>query len=272
MDDLDAGQEQPVCWRCGLPVETGVLGCPHCSAPLWNAIVAAPDEPPRKRRRHDPVTAVFIAYALLLLVSLVHGAVSGSSNNLFIPDASVRPEAACWRMAACEAIDTAIVLGCWWYIGRLPVPRRPSRASRTSAWIAAVPVLGLMLAANHGYHVLLRDFIRFPIHYVDMVDASPHLWTRWLLVVCVQPAIVEELFFRGLAFRVLLPHLSGGGTVMITSVAFGLAHIHAPLSVPVLVGLGAVNGCAALMTGRLWLPMLLHFVHNLAVTLMGWYL
>ncbi|HEY1601084.1 MAG TPA: CPBP family intramembrane glutamic endopeptidase [Pirellulales bacterium] len=214
---------------------------------------------------------MFVAYGLMLLVSVVHGMISGP-GNIFIPDASVSPEAACWRMAACEAIDTAIVLGCWWYIGRLPVLPRPSRASRMSAWIAAVPVLGLTLAANRGYHMVLQDIIRFPIHYVGMVDASPHLWVRWLLVVCVQPAIVEELFFRGLAFRVLLPHLSGGGTVMITAIAFGLAHIHAPLSVPILVGLGVVNGCAALMTGRLWLPILLHFAHNLAVTLLGWYL
>ena len=113
--------------------------------------------------------------------------------------------------------------------------------------------------------------MRFPFKEIDIVDASPHLWARWLLVVCIQPAIVEELFFRSLAFRALLPYLSAGGTVLVTSVSFGLAHIHAPLSVPMLTLLGVVFGGAALMTGRLWLLMLLHFCHNLAITLLGWY-
>jgi membrane protease YdiL (CAAX protease family) len=39
--------------------------------------------------------------------------------------------------------------------------------------------------------------------------------------------------------------------------------------VPILTLLGIVFGCATLMTGRLWLSMLLHFLHNLIITLLG---
>jgi uncharacterized protein len=86
----------------------------------------------------------------------------------------------------------------------------------------------------------------------------------------VQPAIVEELFFRHLVLGSLRTTLGGHGAVWLSSVMFALAHIGTPISLPVLMVLGVVLGYARWGSGGLALPMVLHFLHNLFVLLLEW--
>ena len=91
-------------------------------------------------------------------------------------------------------------------------------------------------------------------------------WTAWvILAVCVQPAIVEELFFRYLALGHLLPILGRRGAVVVSSIMFGFAHLFALLSTPYLILVGIVFGYARLWGRSMALPIALHFAHNLAV-------
>jgi membrane protease YdiL (CAAX protease family) len=91
------------------------------------------------------------------------------------------------------------------------------------------------------------------------------------VLICVQPAIVEELFFRHLVLGVLRSNLGVHGAVFISSVMFALAHIGVPLSMPVLFVLGLGLGYARVASGGLLLPMAMHFVHNAVVIGVEWY-
>ncbi len=87
----------------------------------------------------------------------------------------------------------------------------------------------------------------------------------WFLAVCVQPALMEELFFRYLALGVLRSSVGVHTAVLVTSVMFAMAHIGAPLGLPVLFVLGIGLGYARVASGGMLLPMAMHFLHNAAV-------
>jgi membrane protease YdiL (CAAX protease family) len=174
----------------------------------------------------------------------------------------------CFLLAA-EAIDTLVV-----FIGLLvlagdrvawTLPVRP----RHSVWIWAWPVLALLLGVNVGYHALLRNYSALP---PDLLGPEAHDQYRnwWIVAICVQPAIVEELCFRGIALRCLAPFMSVRAAILIASAAFALAHLGAFLSVPYLFLLGLFLGIARVSSGGLALPMLLHAAHNACVLWLDW--
>ena len=59
--------------------------------------------------------------------------------------------------------------------------------------------------------------------------------------------------------------MGGNAVVWITAVMFAAAHVGVPLSMPVLFVLGVLLGYARLASGSIYLPMVLHFLHNAVV-------
>src|SRR5207244_148449 len=113
---------------------------------------------------------------------------------------------------------------------KLPAPRK---RTRLRTWLVALPALAVLLAANWGYHWLLRSFIDAPRN-PTVFPFRRELSTWLVLLGCVQPAIVEEIFCRFLALGILYRHTNIHTAVLISAVMFGLAHIFAPLSIPIL--------------------------------------
>jgi membrane protease YdiL (CAAX protease family) len=138
--------------------------------------------------------------------------------------------------------------------------------TRATAWATAPAVTVLCLFLNYLYHEFLRNYIGLPVdegHFTAHKDLF--LWA--VLAICVQPALVEELFFRYLALNSLRTVTGTHGAVLISSVMFGMAHIGNPLGIPYLILVGMVLGYSRIASGTLLLPMLMHFTHNLAVLL-----
>lgn len=79
-------------------------------------------------------------------------------------------------------------------------------------------------------------------------------------------AALEEITYRGYAFQRLIDALGAPAAVVITSVAFGLAHWGnpsvTPLSTVNTVLAGMVMACGYLRVRSLWLPIGLHFAWN----------
>ena len=125
-------------------------------------------------------------------------------------------------------------------------------------------MLAGLLAVNYAYHLVIRKIIDVPLFFDQDVIAS-QLTGLSLLAVCVQPAIVEELFFRYLALgtlrRVTGTHLA----VILSSVMFGIAHLGVPLSMPLLMLIGLALGYLRVCSGSLLLPIGVHFLHNAAI-------
>ncbi|HVK17922.1 MAG TPA: CPBP family intramembrane glutamic endopeptidase [Fimbriiglobus sp.] len=171
------------------------------------------------------------------------------------------------EMLVFDGLDTAIVV-----LGILIAGRPLARLAaghRLAAWALAAPGFVVLLAVNLGYHQILKWLINpYPdpdapqIIDIGLTDGA---WA--ILLVCVQPAVVEEVFFRYLLLGHLRPHLGAHGAVWLSAVIFGMAHLGNVPGWPVLMLLGAGLGYARVYSGGLTLPILLHFLHNFAVLL-----
>lgn len=264
---VTADAELVKCWRCGKFVDQLVTKCPSCLAKLRDEVVGT-------SRRRDPSAAssgsdlliqMLKFYSVMLVVSIVQGFVAaiqglqpGVETLVFIGIA--------------EFIDTIIVIVAWNSISECqqPTPSEPED-SRSGLWWWLLPVLGILLAINIGYHHVLRTCFQVPL-IEDQLTHDPRLLPWWVLVICVQPAVVEELFFRQIAFRAIRTTVSLRATIIVTSAMFGMAHLGSPLSIPILCLIGLALGYFRTSRSGLWLPIVLHFLHNLCILGVQWWI
>lgn len=104
----------------------------------------------------------------------------------------------------------------------------------------------------------------------DLLDRSQGLaFAGLILSVAVGAPIVEELFFRGLLLRSLQRRVPDWAAVVVSAVAFGIAHGSAlPVDAVILVMasltvFGAILAVMAIRTGRLGPSIVTHAVFNL---------
>ena len=90
------------------------------------------------------------------------------------------------------------------------------------------------------------------------------LWT--ILGVVVAPAVVEEMFFRGVVQRGLQRRWRRWPALIVTALVFAGIHMQ-PLSFPVLFVLGLEFGWLYQRTGSLWPAVTAHGVNNLLAVL-----
>ncbi|MFO0850513.1 MAG: CPBP family intramembrane glutamic endopeptidase [Gemmataceae bacterium] len=165
-----------------------------------------------------------------------------------------------------EGVDTLIVLAGLLVAGR---PRPTPAAGRpTLAWAFAVPGFVLLIGFNIGYTLALRAIAQAvapPDPETVMIDVGLRQGAWAILLICVQPAVIEELFFRHLLYGHLRSHLGVHAAVWVSAVIFGMAHLGNVGGWPVLIVVGAGLGYARAYSGGLALPIVLHFLHNLTV-------
>ena len=87
-----------------------------------------------------------------------------------------------------------------------------------------------------------------------------------VLTICVQPAIFEELAFRGAIMSALGKFLSSTEVVFVSSAMFAILHLSIP-SLPHLFLMGVALAYLRQWCGSLYPGMLLHFCHNFLVVL-----
>jgi membrane protease YdiL (CAAX protease family) len=83
-----------------------------------------------------------------------------------------------------------------------------------------------------------------------------------VLMICAQPAIFEELAFRGIVFGALQPTLSANEAVFVSAGMFMILHL-SPAAFPHTFAMGVIAGFIRLRSGSLLPGVLMHFVHNL---------
>lgn len=190
-----------------------------------------------------------------MVISMVQAIVMSQSPN--------NQEAHDHALVICELLDTAIVLILALRIGFVHrIPYCSDR--RLGVWILSLPVLSVLLVLNFVYHAWVRDYLK--LDWLQMPDEEG--LTRFtLLTHCLQPAIVEEVFFRYIVFGVLRQHCGIHATILVSSAMFTICHVHALLSMPYLFFVGVVLGYARYFSRTLILPIGMHFVHNLIVTI-----
>jgi len=252
-----------ICWRCGKSTRSNNL-CRWCRAPndvepeAISALLPADST--------KPILRLMKSYAVLLICAAIFGVVAyvlsdqgtGRTHHHSLYSFSVGE-------AVLEAFWTAVVL-----MAILTSPRPPpldtfGKNARCLGWALALPTLGLCLLTNLVYHHMLFQYVGNAGFNIDVSPSSPPSVGEIvfaIVTVCVQPGIIEELFFRYLALGTLRTVMSRQAAVIVSSVMFGVAHIHTPLSIPVLIIVGLGLGFVRLLSGSLILPMLMHALHN----------
>jgi membrane protease YdiL (CAAX protease family) len=214
---------------------------------------------------------MLVVFAGLLAVSVIFGCVAGGIASSHRDDRDDVGALALRLTVFEEVADSVLVVVA---LAWVPVRFRHPSATflrRIVVWTAFLLVVAGLVALNARYHKYLRDTIHV-VPWEEELLAQRDRLPAWFLLICVQPAIIEELFFRYLALGVLRSVVKVHAAVWISAAMFTLAHIGVPLSMPVLLLVGVGLGYARVASGHMLLPMFLHFMHN-AVFLsiqLGW--
>jgi membrane protease YdiL (CAAX protease family) len=150
-------------------------------------------------------------------------------------------------------------------------------------WVAAAPGPVLSLLARGGgprwqalaaamapatfglATLIITAATRLPgmtqVRYAEPLLEAGYGWGMVVLCVCVQPAVVEEIAFRGVILGALRRGLTDGEALLVSTMLFAVLHLSVP-SAPHLVLLGAALSWLRLRSGSLYPGMLLHFLHN----------
>jgi membrane protease YdiL (CAAX protease family) len=251
------------CWRCELAAPIDAPRCPHCGASQGRERSA-----PVLRASDDvgAVKVLLVWYGMLLLTGVIHGF---TLQLRFAEEPIIAGEVETqilYQVLAVEVVDT-ILIACAFLSIRLPPGRLSATPRSLGSWFAAAPVLLGLLAINIGYHWVVRETLRLPLLESEFQEQR-----GWLtfVAVCIQPAIVEEAFCRGLALGVLRRVVGRNSAVFLTAGMFALMHVAVLLSMPYLFLLGLALGYLRIASGSIALPIVVHFLHNLAVLLYEW--
>jgi sodium transport system permease protein len=157
--------------------------------------------------------------------------------------------------------------------------RRPAKTLllRPPSFAATILAAGLLAVALHPAMLWLNEGIRtlYPLSPAALIKlreiegmfASAPLW-QVLLVICVAPAICEELAFRGFILSGLRRIGHKWGAIALSALFFGMAHGILQQSIGATV-IGIVIGYVAVKTGSLLPGMVYHAVHNGLSVLLG---
>ena len=132
-----------------------------------------------------------------------------------------------------------------------------------AAW-AAILLLAPLLAMNYGYHEAMKALgASGGLSVKDLLDGGLS-WGGIIFFLCVCPAVLEEVAFRGLVQHWLQVALRPWRAMVLASALFTVLHFSV-LSAPYLFLVGMLLGWAKWKTGSLYPSMLIHFAHNAIV-------
>jgi membrane protease YdiL (CAAX protease family) len=242
------------CPSCGTGWDATWTGCPVCAErAAWR--LRSQRQPPSPLA---PVVSALALYFVLLLTTIVAAVVVAFAEGI----ESVAGEAHMWL--AVDIADAIIVLVWCVFSWRNVAPGL--RAFATAWWYLAACGLAAVTFAVAGVVVtgLVRLLGAEELRYTEPFLEAGYGWSTIIVTVCVQPAIVEELAFRGVVLSALGRVLGARDAVVVSALLFMVIHLTV-LSFPHLFLIGLALGFLRVKTGSLYPCMLLHFVHNLLV-------
>ncbi|MSQ97611.1 MAG: CPBP family intramembrane metalloprotease [Gemmataceae bacterium] len=166
------------------------------------------------------------------------------------------------------------------YLGRVRMPSGLGLATPRPAALFGGVLLGAslwplqlqLLALTHDATALEQ---RFGNVLRQLGEARASIgW--WVLVTVIVPAILEEIFFRGLLFNAFKARTGALTTIAGSAVLFGLTHVILTPGlglerlIPSTV-LGLILGAVCWRAGSLWPGMILHVLHNAILLGVGLY-
>ena len=185
------------------------------------------------------------AYLLFLLFNTLAGIMDGIASDLLVAAAFILPVFAAFAIIGADERQNADIC-----ILKLNSEGRDLFLALGMPTIAAVAGLSY-LTAILMYHTLgISDTVELPDSYLVAI-----------ISLALGPALVEELLFRYLPMKLLLPH-SARVTVILSSVAFALAHCNLFQLGYALIA-GAMFVILDIAAKSILPSIILHFINNL---------
>lgn len=235
--------------------------CPHCTSPVRHAdlfcgscgrelAIENETSEPRKDIFARVAPALIFYFANLLLFAIY------KLTPVFGEDFDA--------LLAVSIIDILMVAGFCAYYWKTLWPLYALRRIRTNILLITI---GAAVAAAFGVN-LVADFIN--ISLFDEVSEStqftgienPFLWS--VLLICIQPAVFEEVTFRGFLYNNIREVTTTTGAILISSFMFGFLHL-AFISLLWLVPLGLAAAWLRAKYDTLWYGIVAHFCYNFTI-------
>lgn len=165
-------------------------------------------------------------------------------------------------------IDTLIVVLFWIITRKDLAPLFSLKGIRISILFLTIAgaLLGCLIVS------VVADFINVSLFETTFTDSwlfaetsSPFLYA--VIFTCVQPAIFEEVAFRGFLFSNVQQVTTATGAVYITAFIFGIIHLSV-ISMIWLVPLGLIFGMLRVRYNTIWYGIVGHFTYNLGFVLL----
>lgn len=247
---LEALPAPQFCTACGAAWEPTWLNCGACAPAAGAAAVG----------RRTIATApslkgtVWLYFALLLatLCGIAVAAVAAKDGSP-LNDAELEMGIA--------LVHTLIVVG-WVTASRAQVLPLLGQAGGVGWYgmaigLAPLTFLAATAAIRAAMHLPGMTQIRYAQPFLD----AGYGWGTVVLFTCVQPAVFEELAFRGVILGGLRRALTDREALVVSTMMFALLHLSVP-SMPHLVLIGAALGWLRLRSNSLYPGMAMHFLHN----------
>ena len=127
------------------------------------------------------------------------------------------------------------------------------------------PFIFVMGAIGTGYIFNILVSLLFPsiIENSEEIGMTATSVTEVLLnflMYAIIPAILEEILFRGIILKNLLPY-SKWGAIILSALLFGITHMN-PIQILFASIFGVILGVCYEYTGSLLIPIIMHFINN----------
>ena len=253
------------CAYCGAPLDPGYYFCSACATPYKDVEHVLP--PVRPELLTEGVLIAKKAPHVAPLFWTYFAVVLGTAVVCFLLFQGDEPAAALLVQSAALLVTTCVFAAMYW--PSLAVQFKRIGFLRPAA-LAGLLALGPVLAINYYYHGwILRALGRERIPLAERLLESGLGEPALIVLICVLPAVIEEIAFRGLVQHWLHIAVRPATALMLASALFTLLHFSV-VSAPYLFAVGMLLGWTKWKTGSLYPSMLIHFLHNFVVLEFFW--
>jgi len=233
------------CNGCGAPWQPTWVTCPGCDRRRL-----APNPAPPLAGWTRKVNSGLWLYFTFLAIS-VSGIIAVACDTSIV------------NVEIVFTLVSSVVVTIWCLCSRRDVVPPLARVPHVKWFaIAATGSVATFLIAS-GALALLTRFTGIPqLRLTAPFSAAGYGPAFLIFLIAVQPAIFEELAFRGVILGGLLHVLSPVEAVVVSAAMFMIIHLSIP-SFPHLFVMGVALGYLRVASGSLYPGVLLHFAHNL---------
>lgn len=133
------------------------------------------------------------------------------------------------------------------------------------AVVTFICAMAVLLAVVLLYEALQPGFVKESLKNIEPLEnlmdtGTPASYFRTLIFLALLPAVLEELFFRGLMMDAFM-RWGAFWAIMLSALAFALSH-QMLLRIPGMIFVGIIFGWFKYKTGKLTASILLHFIYN----------